>query len=175
MAIISTVPEALKSERHRIPGTVEPGGDFEDVSSPVPSHFRQRYLSAAASLVVAGCLLGCDDGGGGKKRGVAASITSFVRGDSNNDGKVDIGDGIYTNNYLFLAGLEPVCLDAADADDSGLIDVSDPIYTWNHLFRSGPGIPEPFPDAGLDASPDELTCDSYLLSTAAKEEELDLE
>lgn len=82
----------------------------------------------------------------------------FLRGDSNSDGGVDLSDGIYTLDFLFLGGPGPLCGDAADADDGGALDLSDAIYLLNHLFLGGPPPPPPFPEAGIDPTADDLEC-----------------
>ena len=46
-----------------------------------------------------------------------AATGSFLRGDGNDDGTIDLTDAITILNYLFLGGVVPGCLDAADADD----------------------------------------------------------
>lgn len=84
----------------------------------------------------------------------------FIRGDSNNDKKVDLSDAVWTLNYLFTGGQAPRCLEAADANDAGSVDLSDPIYELNFLFQGGPAPPAPFPTAGTDPTPDVLPgCD----------------
>lgn len=82
----------------------------------------------------------------------------FIRGDANNDRKVNIADPIFILNYLFKSGEKPVCEDAADVNDDGKIDIADPIYLLNYLFKGGPEPKPPFPDAGVDSTPDELSC-----------------
>jgi hypothetical protein len=80
----------------------------------------------------------------------------MLRGDSNRDGSADISDGLFTLNWLFLGGPQPVCLDEADVDDTGGIDLSDPIALFNHLFLGGPEPAPPYPEPGLDPTEDEL-------------------
>ena len=75
----------------------------------------------------------------------------FVRGNSNNDGRVNISDPIYTLSYLFLGGPDPICLDAADADNDSRINITDPVFTLNFLFLGGRPIPQPYPQCGVDA------------------------
>jgi hypothetical protein len=90
---------------------------------------------------------------------VLPEITTFVRGDSNGNGGVDISDVLYTLGYLFLGAARPACYDAADADDSGQINLGDPILTLTFLFLDkGKEIPLPFPAAGEDPTPDRLGC-----------------
>lgn len=85
----------------------------------------------------------------------------FVRGDSNDDGGVDLSDAVHALRYLFLAGSRPGCLDSADTDDSGSVDITDAIYLLNHLFLGGPDPVEPFAGCGGDSTEDDLTCASF--------------
>jgi len=87
----------------------------------------------------------------------------FIRADANKDDGVDISDGIFSLQYIFQAGPEPPCMDAADANNDTGVDISDSIWTFNYLFRGGPQPSEPFPQAGVDPSDDDsgsLGCDS---------------
>lgn len=63
---------------------------------------------------------------------------AFHRGDATGDGAVNITDGIYILNYLFLAGPSPGCLEAANPNDDGAVNITDGIYLLNHLFLGGP-------------------------------------
>ncbi len=84
---------------------------------------------------------------------------AFLRGEANNDGRLDLADPIFTLNYLFLAGPEPPCLDAADSDDNGQIDITDPIRTLEYLFLTGFPLPLPGPSGkGIDPTLDDLGC-----------------
>ncbi len=55
-----------------------------------------------------------------------APLPSFVRGDGNIDGRVDISDVIFVLGCQFLGTRCPDCLDAADANDDGNQDIADP-------------------------------------------------
>jgi hypothetical protein len=85
-----------------------------------------------------------------------ASVATFLRGDANTDQKVDISDAVAVLNYLFLGGVSPQCLDAADTDDSGDLNLTDAVYLLMHLFLGGDPPPSPFPDPGPDPTPDAL-------------------
>jgi hypothetical protein len=99
---------------------------------------------------------GCDSdpagftytGGGG---------TTFVRGNSNNDAKVDLSDAVAILNFLF-GGIphQAPCRDALDTNDSGGVDLSDAIYLLQFLFLGGPDVKPPYPAAGLDPTADGL-------------------
>ncbi len=84
----------------------------------------------------------------------------FIRGDSNLDREFDIADPIYTILYLFY-GLEARCLDASDANDDGKVNITDPIYMLSSLFKGENGPSPPFPEAGVDPTIDNLSCENY--------------
>jgi hypothetical protein len=97
---------------------------------------------------------GCDDDPAGFD--FAAGI-AFLRGDANDDARVDLSDGVAVFGDLFLGNpARAPCRDALDANDSGGIDISDGIFVLNFLFQGGRDIPPPFPDAGLDPTDDAL-------------------
>lgn len=83
---------------------------------------------------------------------------TFLRGDANNDLNFDLSDGVFTLNFLFTAGTDPQCLDAADANDNGQLDLSDAVYSFNNLFTGGPPPPEPHANVGPDPTADGLDC-----------------
>jgi hypothetical protein len=84
----------------------------------------------------------------------------FRRGDTNDDGEVIITDSIFMLNFLFLGGRRPVCMDALDTNDDGQVDISDASYALNHLFLGGPRLPAPYPECGVDPTPDDVPCAS---------------
>ncbi len=89
----------------------------------------------------------------------ALADVTFIRGDANFDGKVDLSDSIFLNNYLFKGGSSPGCDDAADTNDDGKIDISDSIYLNNFLFLgTGSPPPAPYPDLGVDPTVDGIGC-----------------
>jgi len=87
----------------------------------------------------------------------------FLRGDPDGNGTVQLTDGIFLLNFLFLGGDSPGCFDAADADNNGTIQMTDGIYLLNYLFLGGAPPPEPFEGCGPDpAEPaDKLGCESF--------------
>lgn len=82
----------------------------------------------------------------------------FFRGDSNDDGDVDVSDAIFTLGYLFLGDNEPRCADASDTNDDGILDISDAVAVLQFLFL-GSTLPPPSLE-GCDADPtaDSLPC-----------------
>ena len=63
---------------------------------------------------------------------------TYIRGDANSDGIIDVGDVVLIINYLFKNGPAPNPLQAGDANCDGLDDVGDVVYLINYLFKSGP-------------------------------------
>ncbi|MBI4601559.1 MAG: tandem-95 repeat protein [Planctomycetes bacterium] len=96
--------------------------------------------------------------------GVRLPAASFIRGDVDGNGNLQITDAILTLGYLFLGSSRPeACLDAADFDDSGVLNITDPIASLGFQFLGGPGPRLPFPDCGRDATPDLLDCREFEL------------
>ncbi len=82
----------------------------------------------------------------------------FTRGDANDDGDVNIADATATLGFLFEADVESRCLKALDSNDDGVVNISDPTFLLNFLFAGGELIPPPYPDPGVDSTPDDLPC-----------------
>ncbi len=61
-----------------------------------------------------------------------------VPGDANDDGSVNVGDGVYLINYVFKGGAAPPCLDEGDANADGALNVGDGVYIINYVFKGGP-------------------------------------
>ena len=106
----------------------------------VPSKSRLFFLgilfpSLFLSLYVPACL---------------AEPPSFIRGDANNNQRVDLADPIFTLQYLYLGGTAPDCLDYADSDDNGIIEMADAVSTLNTLFLGKNQIAPFYPDAFYD-------------------------
>ena len=81
----------------------------------------------------------------------------FIRGEANNDSKINIADAIRVLDYLF--GHKPhSCLDALDTNDDSAVNIADAVYLLAYLFANGPQPKAPFGTLGLDATPDYLGC-----------------
>ena len=103
----------------------------------------------------------------------------FIRGDANNDQRVDIGDTTTIVGYLkcledadnckqypnslrckveqgYLCTV--ACHDAYDANDDGAIDLRDSNYVAAFQLYGGPKPPMPYPFAGIDPITDSLGC-----------------
>jgi hypothetical protein len=82
----------------------------------------------------------------------------FVRGDADGSGRVNISDALLLLNFLFLGSDRPRCLSAADFDDTGRVTISSAVAVLNYLFLQGEPPAVPFPNPGLDPTPDRLDC-----------------
>jgi len=91
----------------------------------------------------------------------AVPEVSFVRGDSNSDGAVDLADAVYTLSFLFAGGPAATCLKAQDVNDDGLVDIADPIAFLSYLFAGDRAPSAPFPDCGTDPTDDSLSCERF--------------
>ena len=82
-------------------------------------------------------------------------VNDFIRGDSNDDGVLNVSDAVFTLSFLFIGDEQPECLAANDTNDDGAVNITDVIRTLNFLFLGGTNAPPaPFPDPGADPTPD---------------------
>lgn len=91
------------------------------------------------------------------------SVSGFIRGNCSpslqpGPQPLDLTDGIFLLERLFLLPEEPICKDACDTNDDGRLNMTDAIYVFNFLFLGGPAPPAPFPECGTDPTPDDLSC-----------------
>ena len=63
---------------------------------------------------------------------------TYVFGDCTGDGIVDIGDVVFSINYLYKAGEAPSPSQSGDVTGDCLIDVGDIVYLINYLYKNGP-------------------------------------
>jgi hypothetical protein len=126
-----------------------------------------KVADADGCIVLSGEVVPRPNGGGGPDddgEGMVLALlsvphdASFIRGDTTMDGEVTITDPIQTLNLLFLGGVAPYCLDAADANDDAEIDISDPLMTLSSLFLGYSPTPPPTGARGFDPTPDALHC-----------------
>ena len=92
----------------------------------------------------------------------SAGDTGFIRGDSNDDGTVDLSDASFILSTLFTSSDGPGigCADSADTDDDGVINLTDAVRLLSFLFRGGEAPAPPFQVCGGDPTGDSLPfCD----------------
>ncbi len=63
---------------------------------------------------------------------------SFICGDANGNGSINILDATFIIAYLFKSGPEPVPLQAANVNNTGGINILDATYLISFLFKNGP-------------------------------------
>jgi hypothetical protein len=85
----------------------------------------------------------------------------FRRGDTNNDGMLNLSDAIFILfNILKVPDVAVIrCDDAADVNEDQKVNISDAVYLFKFLFASGPEPLPPFQRCGLDFDAT-LTCQS---------------
>jgi hypothetical protein len=83
---------------------------------------------------------------------------SFIRGDSNADGVLDISDPLRTLFHLF-AGEAISCPMSADFDASEALDLTDVVGPLGYLFLGLPAPGAPFPTCG--AASGTLPCGAF--------------
>ncbi|MEM7231749.1 MAG: dockerin type I repeat-containing protein [Planctomycetota bacterium] len=125
------------------------------------------------AITIAGCLRSRDDELA-EAEALGEPIWSrpvpFLRGDTNDDGGIDISDPVATLNYLFLGRDSPRCRDASDANDDGSVTLSDAIFTLNYLVLGGGIPPSPGPFVpGFDRSVDGESCGDLPLPSSCKD------
>jgi hypothetical protein len=114
-------------------------------------------LFVAAGATVSPQLVGASVTLAGSGAPLPPPAATFVRGDANDSGGVDIADGTFIQAYLYSTGPAPACLDAADVNDDGLINTADPVFLFAFLTAGGPPPPAPYPSTGPDPTPDVWT------------------
>ena len=90
---------------------------------------------------------------------------AFIRGDANDDTRVDISDGVWIIQALFYNGARKACAAAEDANDDGTTDIADSMYIFNWRLQPGatagnlfPQPGAPFPACGRVANMDPARC-----------------
>ncbi len=82
----------------------------------------------------------------------------FDRGDTNNDGSVDVIDAVNILTHLFHNGPQPSCMDAWDSNDDGNVNIADAVYIIQSTCAGGPSFSPPTGEAGEDPTDDPIGC-----------------
>ena len=69
----------------------------------------------------------------------------WIRGDVNDDGVVNLADGVFLLNELFQGGPAGTCVAAKDANSDSTVDAADAIFLFTALFLDGPPPAAPYP------------------------------
>ena len=62
---------------------------------------------------------------------------SYLCGDANGDGGVNVADAVFIINYVFKGGAAPQPVEAGDANYDGQTNVADAVYLINYVFKGG--------------------------------------
>jgi hypothetical protein len=124
---------------------------YVDTNVPAGEH---TYQIAAKS--------GADEGGPSCQVRLGGKI--FHRGDSDNNGQLQLTDAVRILGYLFLGQVAPTCFDAADADGNNQLQLTDAVRILGYLFlgQAPPAAPgPPTSPCGEDNDPTHLGCETY--------------
>jgi hypothetical protein len=90
---------------------------------------------------------------------------NFHRGDTDNNGQLQLTDAVRVLGFLFLGQAAPTCMEAADTDNNGQLQLTDAVRILGFLFlgQAAPAPPGPPPaPCGLDpAGSGDLGCETY--------------
>jgi hypothetical protein len=145
---------------------------FQDTAgTPVTDGISISLNPDCSSTVAEICDNGKDDDGNGKTDCADAACSSapncggrFHRGDTDNNGQLQLTDAVRILGFLFLGGVSPTCLDAADTDGNNQLQLTDAVRILGFLFLGGvpPVAPGPPPAAcGQDNDANHLGCATY--------------
>ncbi|MDD4052750.1 MAG: M28 family peptidase [candidate division Zixibacteria bacterium] len=80
-----------------------------------------------------------DAAGASAEKLLAFSINgSYVCGDANGNGAVNVADAVFIISYIFREGPAPSPLEGGDANCDDVVNVGDAIYIVSYVFRGGP-------------------------------------
>ncbi|SVC03406.1 uncharacterized protein METZ01_LOCUS256260, partial [marine metagenome] len=69
----------------------------------------------------------------------------FLRVDVDQNASLQLTDAVAIFSYLFLGGVEPGCLAAADSDGTGEINLTSGVFLLRFLFLGGTTPMAPYP------------------------------
>lgn len=126
---------------------------------------RQGNGQPVVNIVTFGGNSRRDDGGeadndrdGPENCTIQVCTGTFLRGDCDATGQINLTDAVFALNHLFLGGDAPSCFKACDPNDDAVLNLTDPIFLLNYLFLGGRPPMAPFPTCGSDPTPDDMSC-----------------
>lgn len=112
-------------------------------SGAIRASSAQYQLKGAAGQVLTGAVASSEYSVGQGFYGSAGSAgCCILRGDVDDNTRINVSDLTYLVNYLFKGGPPPICEEHGDVDANTRINVSDLTYLVNYLFKGGPS-PQP--------------------------------
>ncbi len=139
-------------------GGLTPGWAYKLMAVPnptglIPSSDCSAMLSFGSTTIMAGgeakyryAVLGSNSSWTGLAHALAdvvtmggtSTICSYVAGDANGDGAVDISDAVFLIQFIFAGGPTPDPMNSGDANCDGAVDISDVVYLIQYIFSGGP-------------------------------------
>ena len=90
------------------------------------------------------------------------SPPTFVRGDANADGQLNISDPVRVLEGLFVGGADRLtCESSADVDGNTEVELTDAVRLLQFLFLSGAAPSSPFPRCGWETADSPLGCGAF--------------
>lgn len=77
-------------------------------------------------------------------------IQTFICGDADGNGIVNVSDAVHLITYIFGGGVPPDPMAAGDVDCNGMVNVSDIVRLLSYIFGSGPAPCDPSGDGVPD-------------------------
>ena len=106
---------------------------------------------------------------------LSATSPSFLRGDVNQDGEVNILDSNDLLRFFYDKEYEPPCLESADVNNDGLVQLDDALQLISYVTHGLSPPASPFPACGRDpddpGSGKDIGCLSHEAYPKATEEE----
>lgn len=79
-----------------------------------------------------------DDFGAVTTSNQVSNFQTWLLGDANGNGKINVGDAIFIVSYIFRGGPAPEPIKVGDVNGDCAINVGDAVYLVSYIFRSGP-------------------------------------
>src|SRR5206468_11465598 len=95
---------------------------------------------------------------------LATASTVFHRGDSDDNGQLQLTDAVRILGFLFSGGAALTCFDAADADGNNKLQLTDAVRILGYLILGQTALAPPGPPpaaCGPDNDETHLGCGSY--------------
>ncbi len=89
-----------------------------------------------------------DNGGLSDTMTVRIQVTTYIRGDANGNGIINIADVVYLFAYLTGDGPPPDPMESGDVNGNGIVNIADVVYLFAYLTGDGPPPPPAPPNDG---------------------------
>ncbi len=69
---------------------------------------------------------------------IEAGAGTFLRGDANGDGEIDVGDMVFLINFIFKAGPAPDPMESGETNCDDAVDIGDVVNIIYYVYRTWP-------------------------------------